>query len=193
MVASDSARGGILFLLLFAASHSALGLDSDRTIAQFYHTAWTIEDGVPGRIEMLAQTTDGYLWLGTFRGLFRFDGVRFERYEPERGDPFPSQDIFSLLATPDGGLWIGFRTGGATFLENGRGHSYGERGVDRIDRKSIRIGSRGSHLGGNDPRTLPLDKFALHKFALGEDRNGMGFLRRTSGQPLRGQAGETLA
>ncbi len=127
LVASDSARGGILFLLLFAASHSALGLDSDRTIAQFYHTAWTIEDGVPGRIEMLAQTTDGYLWLGTFRGLFRFDGVRFERYEPERGDPFPSQDIFSLLATPDGGLWIGFRTGGATFLENGRGHSYGER------------------------------------------------------------------
>jgi signal transduction histidine kinase/ligand-binding sensor domain-containing protein len=112
---------------VFAAATLAFAVNSDRTIAQFYHTAWTIEDGVPGGIEMLAQTRDGYLWLGTSRGLFRFDGVRFERYQPERGDPFPSQDIFSLLATPDGGLWIGFRTGGATFLANGRGHSYGER------------------------------------------------------------------
>ena len=59
-------RDSILFLLLFAASHIAFALDPDRTIAQFYHTAWTIEDGAPSRIEMLAQTTDGYLWLGTF-------------------------------------------------------------------------------------------------------------------------------
>jgi signal transduction histidine kinase/ligand-binding sensor domain-containing protein len=117
----------IVFLAMSATATVAFALNPDRTVAQFYHTAWTIEDGVPGRIEMLAQTRDGYLWLGTFRGLFRFDGVRFERYRPERGDPFPSQDIFSLLATPDGGLWIGFRAGGATFLENGRGHSYGER------------------------------------------------------------------
>ena len=120
-------RGSILFLLLFAASRIALALDPDRTIAQFYHTAWTIEDGAPSGIYRLAQTKDGYLWLGTFSGLFRFDGVRFERYQPERGDPFPSQDIYSLLATPDGGLWISFLTGGATFLENGRGHTYGER------------------------------------------------------------------
>jgi ligand-binding sensor domain-containing protein len=88
--------------------------------------AWTVEDGAPSSIYTLAQTKDGYLWLGTFNGLFRFDGVRFQRYQPERGDPFPSQSIVALLATPDGGLWISFRTGGATFLENGRGHSFGE-------------------------------------------------------------------
>ena len=57
------ARGGILFLLLFAASHIAFALDPDRTIAQFYHTAWTIEDGVPSGAHVLAQTKDGYLWL----------------------------------------------------------------------------------------------------------------------------------
>jgi ligand-binding sensor domain-containing protein len=87
-----------------ATATVAFPLNPDRKIAQFYRTAWTIEDGVPSRIERLAQTRDGYLWLGTFRGLFRFDGVRFERYQPERGGPFPYQDIFSLLATPDGGL-----------------------------------------------------------------------------------------
>jgi ligand-binding sensor domain-containing protein/two-component sensor histidine kinase len=117
----------LVFLTVFTAATLAFAVDSDRTIAQFHHTAWTIEDGVPGGIEMLAQTRDGYLWLGTSRGLFRFDGVRFDRYQPERGDPFPSQDIFSILATPDGGLWIGFRAGGATFLANGRGHTYGEK------------------------------------------------------------------
>ena len=102
-------------------------MDADRTITQLYHTAWTIEDGAPRRVFTLAQTKDGYLWLGTFSGLFRFDGVRFERYQPERGDPFPSQDISQLLATPDGGLWIGFRPYGVVFLEKGRGRSYGER------------------------------------------------------------------
>jgi ligand-binding sensor domain-containing protein len=166
----------LALLAAFATATFAFALDPDRTIAQFYHTAWTIEDGVPGRIEMLAQTRYGYLWLGTFRGLFRFDGVRFERYQPERGDPFPSQDIFSLLATPDGGLWIGFRTGGATFLENGRSHSYGEREglpastVTRfaLDRE-VAIWAGTTH-----------GLFRLTNFALGKDRNGMGFLRRTS-------------
>jgi hypothetical protein len=43
-----------------------------------------------------------------------FTGSR-KRYQPERGDPFPSQDIAALFATPDGGLWIGFRTGWMTF------------------------------------------------------------------------------
>jgi ligand-binding sensor domain-containing protein len=100
-------------LLLFAASHFAFALDSDRTIAQLYHTAWTIEDGSPSGIYRLAQSKDGYLWLATDSGLFRFDSVRFERYQPERGDPFPSQDISGLLATPDGGLWISFRPYGA--------------------------------------------------------------------------------
>ena len=112
-------------LLLLAASHSAFGLDADRMIAQFYHTAWTIEDGAPSGTNRLAQTRDGYLWLATFRGLLRFDGVRFQRYQPERGEPFLSQDIRSLQATPDGGLWVGFSTGGASFLKNGLAHSYG--------------------------------------------------------------------
>ena len=117
----------VISLAVFSSATTAFALDSDRTMAQFYHTAWTIEDGAPSGIFSLAQTKDGYIWLGTYSGLFRFDGVRFERYQPERGDPFPSQDISQLLATPDGGLWIGFRPYGAVFLENGRGRSYGER------------------------------------------------------------------
>jgi ligand-binding sensor domain-containing protein len=119
-----------LFLL---TSHSIFALDSDRTIAQFHHTGWPTADGTPRRIRELAQTTDGYLWLSTSRGLFRFDGVRFQRYEPGRGDRLPFQDIRALFATPDGGLWIGLE-GGTAFLKNGRARSYAAReGLPRAE------------------------------------------------------------
>jgi signal transduction histidine kinase/ligand-binding sensor domain-containing protein len=101
-------------------------LDSDRTIAQFHHTAWTAREGAPPVILSIAQTNDGYLWLGSLNGLFRFDGVRFEQYQPTAGGSFPSREIGSLLALPDGGLWIGFRRGGASLLEKGRVTNFGE-------------------------------------------------------------------
>ena len=99
---------------------------ADRTISQFQHTGWTVRDGVPGPITTLAQTTDGYLWLATPSGLFRFDGVHFEPYKPTSGQKFRSNNVSSLKATADGGLWIGFTYGGADFLKDGRITSYGD-------------------------------------------------------------------
>jgi signal transduction histidine kinase/ligand-binding sensor domain-containing protein len=98
----------------------------DRTITQFQHTAWTAKDGAPTTIVSIAQTADGYLWLGTLSGLFRFDGVRFEQYQPRSGGNFPSNEIASLLALLDGGLWIGFMHGGASLLKDGHVTTYGE-------------------------------------------------------------------
>ncbi len=83
-------------------------LESDRTIAQFAHTAWGPKDGAPSVVEALAQSSDGYLWLGSPDGLYRFDGVVFERYQPQSGGPFPARSVSSLLALPNGDLWIGF-------------------------------------------------------------------------------------
>ena len=91
----------------------AHGQRRDRTIFQFQHTGWTAKDGAPGSAWALEQTPDGYLWMGTPTGLYRFDGIRFELYQPPSGQRFRSDYIVSLLATPDGGLWIGYRTGGA--------------------------------------------------------------------------------
>jgi signal transduction histidine kinase/ligand-binding sensor domain-containing protein len=102
-------------------------IDQDRKINELYHTSWTAKDGVPERIHALAQTTDGFLWLGTADGLFRFDGVRFEQYESQPGQAFPETDITALLATPDGGLWIGYRAGTVSFIKNGNVINYGER------------------------------------------------------------------
>jgi signal transduction histidine kinase/ligand-binding sensor domain-containing protein len=93
------------------------GLDRGRTITQFHHTAWTAKDGAPSQITALAQTEDGYLWIGSERGLFRFDGVQFELYEPPVGVTLPSHSINSLMATPDGGLWVSFNPSGVAFLK----------------------------------------------------------------------------
>ncbi|MBC7841705.1 MAG: hypothetical protein H7099_05310 [Gemmatimonadaceae bacterium] len=75
---------------------------------------WTTKDGAPGGITALAQTRDGFLWLGGATGLFRFDGVRFERYEPPDGQFLPATAIAALWAAPDGLLWVGFNAGGVS-------------------------------------------------------------------------------
>lgn len=87
-------------------------------ITQFYHTAWTAKDGAPSQITALAQTRDGYLWIGSERGLFRFDGVQFEPYESPPGIVLPSHNINTLKATTDGGLWISFNPSGLAFLKD---------------------------------------------------------------------------
>jgi len=78
-------------------------------------------------VQALAQTADGYLWLGTQSGLFRFDGVRFERFEPSTGPGLPSAHIHALFAVPDGGLWIGSSAGDVSLLKNGKLTNYGEK------------------------------------------------------------------
>ncbi|HEX7828067.1 MAG TPA: two-component regulator propeller domain-containing protein [Thermoanaerobaculia bacterium] len=106
-----------LTLLLCA---SAFALEQDRALSQLHHTSWTAKDGAPSQISALEQTTDGYLWIGSARGLFRFDGVRFELYTPPKGVTLPSHNTYALLATPDGGLWISFRPSGLGFLKDGK-------------------------------------------------------------------------
>src|SRR5262249_40906269 len=62
----------------------------------------------------IAQTPDGYLWLGTEFGMLRFDGVRTDPWEPPRGQALPSSHIVALLAATDGTLWIGTLDGVAS-------------------------------------------------------------------------------
>jgi signal transduction histidine kinase/ligand-binding sensor domain-containing protein len=87
-------------------------LDPSLDVSQYAHTAWKIRDGfTKGSINAIAQTPDGYLWLGTEFGLLRFDGVRAVPWQPPADQHLPSNDIWSLLAARDGSLWIGTAKG----------------------------------------------------------------------------------
>jgi ligand-binding sensor domain-containing protein len=121
-----NAKAARLILLTSILCHWCVGQSLNRPIKSLYHTRWTVRDGVPNDIVAIQQTRDGYLWLGTGEGLFRFDGVRFERYKPNQGSELFTGRISALLATTDGGLWIAHQGRGvrASFLKNGEVKSY---------------------------------------------------------------------
>jgi signal transduction histidine kinase/ligand-binding sensor domain-containing protein len=123
----------LIAVTLAVASVSAQ--EPAQTLSQLYHTAWTQRDGAPANIETLAQTADGFLWLGSGTGLFRFDGVRFELFEPPARQSLPSANVSALLATRDSGLWVGYRFGGISLIERGTIRSYDES--DGLPRGSV--------------------------------------------------------
>ncbi|MFC4761854.1 sensor histidine kinase [Dyella koreensis] len=97
----------------------------ERSISRLYHSAWTVKEDGPGQVSAITQTPDGYLWLGADSGLFRFDGIRFERFEDVTGQNLPSITIQSLYTAPDGALWIGFQRAGVSRWSQGRLVNYG--------------------------------------------------------------------
>lgn len=78
----------------------------------FIRDKWNSEDGLPqNSVVGLAQTTDGYLWIGTQEGVTRFDGVNFKTYRDS--SEWAGNSIFTtaLLAAKDGSLWVATRGG----------------------------------------------------------------------------------
>ncbi len=95
-----------IFLLttLLACCACSFALDPSLDISQYAHTAWNVRDGFSlGAIFAMAQTPDGYLWLGAENGLFRFDGIRSIPWQPPAGQHLP-QNPYSLLVARDGTL-----------------------------------------------------------------------------------------
>lgn len=110
------ALGTLLTCVLLAWCPSAFALNPALDVSQYAHTAWKIRDGFfKGTPVALAQTPDGYLWLGTEFGLLRFDGVRYVTWEPPAGQYLPSSFIRSVLSARDGTLWIGTANGLASW------------------------------------------------------------------------------
>ncbi len=86
--------------------------------------SWTVDDGLPYNIVWtIAQTPDGYLWVGTRGGLVRFDGDRFTRFD-RRTPGLASSDVRALHVDADGILWIGTSGGGLSRYSGGTFTSY---------------------------------------------------------------------
>ncbi|RQO36050.1 histidine kinase [Herminiimonas sp. KBW02] len=97
-----------LLLLAMLVNINALAA-STPSLEHLEHRRWLAADGGPSQVGAIAQTRNGYLWLGTNDSLYRFDGSRFVRYEAPDGKALGI--VSSLLADGDD-LWVGLRAGG---------------------------------------------------------------------------------
>jgi ligand-binding sensor domain-containing protein/signal transduction histidine kinase len=102
-------------------------LDQARTLTQYVHRIWQIQQGLPqASIYAILQTTDGRLWLGTEKGLVTFDGVRFttvNAHDVALGDMW----VTALLEDRRHALWIGTDESGVVRLDRGALTRYTER------------------------------------------------------------------
>ncbi len=98
--------------VLLGMAASAAALEPWTSLASYERQAWAMENGLPqNTVQALAQTKDGFLWLGTEVGLVRFDGVEFQTYDRNSVPALPGSDIRRLLVARDGALWIGTGAG----------------------------------------------------------------------------------
>jgi len=86
---------------------SASAVDPDRMVWQYLRDFWGTGKGFPGgSVSAFAQTSDGYLWIGTDSGLIRFDGLSFRRFERANPTSLEIGPIRTLLVDTQGNLWI---------------------------------------------------------------------------------------
>ena len=89
-----------------------LALDPARSLFQYNCLNWTHQDGLPvNRVSSITQSRDGYLWLGTQKGLVRFDGTRFMLVSLPTRPEFPGQSVSCLSSSRQGGVWFGVNGG----------------------------------------------------------------------------------
>ncbi len=100
---------------------AALALDPRLAPRSYVRDRWTTDNGLPqNSVTSIVQTRDGYLWIGTFGGLTRFDGVRFAPSSEAGAPELSTARILSLREDRAGTLWIGTEENGIGRLRDGR-------------------------------------------------------------------------
>ena len=98
----------------------AHALDPHRQFSQYVREKWSAANGLPGgAVHAIAQSPDGYLWIGTDKGLVRFDGFTFLPVPPK--SLLPQNDpILGLMTDAEGDLWVRMQTAGILRYNRGK-------------------------------------------------------------------------
>ena len=105
---------------------AAFGQAAEPDTVTYSRRLWQSADGLPEDFaQALAQTRDGYLWIGTSGGLVRFDGIRFTVFNRENTPAFRDDSFYSLLVSKDGALWGGTEGGGLVRYKGGTFRVFG--------------------------------------------------------------------
>ena len=104
------------------AQSAPTGLDPGKALTQHMHTVWNDDDGLPhSTVNAVAQTPDGYLWVGTDGGVVRFNGAAFDVYDRSNTEAFADgHTVRTLLVDENGQLWIGTTGAGLVQYADGR-------------------------------------------------------------------------
>src|SRR5262245_46147358 len=160
----DSSMIWLLAMLAGALPAQASPTASARYIAR----AWGTADGLPqNTVTSIVQTRDGYLWLGTFGGLVRFDGHAFTVFDPDSTPGIASARIVSLHEDRKGLLWIGTESG-LTKYDGVRFTSYTTRdGLPHLNILALLDDSRGRLWIGTGDGLVRFDGRAFERVPIG--------------------------
>jgi signal transduction histidine kinase/ligand-binding sensor domain-containing protein len=113
-------------LTLSFAVRGPLAWASSSDATDFHHTMWTSENGL-GAVFDIQQAADGYLWLTTSTGVFRFDGVKFQSVEEATNGAVPNTEVSSVFLSPSGGIWLKTRAAGLLLWKAGQLTTFRDR------------------------------------------------------------------
>ena len=129
------------------AQSSPVGLAPDKALTQYIHTVWNDDDGLPhSTVNAVAQTPDGYLWVGTEGGVVRFNGADFDVYDRSNTEAFADgHTVRTLLVDQRGQLWIGTSGAGLVRYTDGRFTEItAPRALDRAQVSALHEGADGA-------------------------------------------------
>jgi signal transduction histidine kinase/ligand-binding sensor domain-containing protein len=119
--------GVIIMLTSIIYVHGVAAQTSDLKLKAFHHTAWTSDNGL-GAVFDIQQAPNGYLWLTTSRGVFRFDGVHFQSVDEVTRGAAHNDDIFSVFLAASGDVWLSTRNTGLLLWKDLRLTTFKDRG-----------------------------------------------------------------
>jgi ligand-binding sensor domain-containing protein len=147
-----------------------------RGLEGYSRRIWQTQDGLPEEpVQALAQTPDGYLWIGTSGGLVRFDGAEMVVFNRENTPALRENSVFCMLVSNSGDLWIGTEGGGVVRYRGGTFRRFSsEEGLSNGFVRSVLEDRRGQFWVGTDDGLFRLQGDRLARVDGREWRTGGG-------------------